>query len=122
MSDANQRTKPRVALKLEIDLHTETNFYTGFAMNISAGGIFVATHVPAEVGERIPVSFLLPNNPKPIEIIGEVRWNREYNPIYPDTHPGMGLKFVDISDEEKEIINDYIRDIREPYFHPDEDE
>ncbi len=116
------RRDPRVSLKVEIDIHTETNFYTGFAVNISSGGIFVATHVPAQLGEKIPLSFMLPNTKRPIETTGTVRWFREYNPLYPDVHPGMGLNFEDLEDSEAQIIDDYIKNYREPYFHPSEDE
>ena len=116
------RRDPRVSLKVEIDIHTETNFYTGFAVNISSGGIFVATHVPAQLGEKIPVSFMLPNGKKPIETVGTVCWFREYNPLYPDVHPGMGLRFEELEDEDDKIIDDYIKNYREPYFHPSDDE
>jgi len=122
MSGVENRYQPRVSLKVEIGIHTETNFYTGFAMNVSAGGIFIATHVPAKVGEEIPLSFTLPNSPKPIEAVGVVCWYREYNPLYPETHPGMGLKFKEIPEAVEKTIDDYIKNIREPYFHPEEDE
>ena len=121
-NSSESRITPRVALKVEIAIHSETNFYTGFAMNISTGGLFIATHVPAAVGAKVPVTFTLPNSSRVIEVSGEVVWYRDYNPLYPDTHPGMGLKFADIKEEDAKIINDYISNIREPYFHPGEDE
>ena len=122
MGDAEMRSGQRVSLKVEIDVHSETNFYTGFAVNISSGGIFVATHVPAKVGEEIPLSFTLPNESHPIETTGKVCWRREYNPLYPDTHPGMGLEFVGLRNEDARAINEYITTVREPYFHPGEEE
>ncbi len=122
MSSPEQRIASRVSLKVEIDIHTETNFYTGFSVNISTGGIFVATHVPAKVGEEIPLSFKLPNRDEAIEAVGYVCWYREYNPLYPDTHPGMGLRFRGLNEEDAKTINDYIQHFREPYFHPEDDE
>lgn len=121
-SGSELRQSQRVSLKVEIGIHSETNFYTGFSVNVSSGGIFVATHVPARVGERIPLSFTLPNRPRPIEATGVVCWFREYNPLYPDTHPGMGLRFVELSEEDEQVINEYLHNIREPYFHPGDDE
>ncbi len=123
MTSGNEsRTNTRVSLKVEIGIQSPTNFYTGFAVNISTGGIFVATHVPAKVGEKIPLSFTLPNTPRTIEATGVVCWYREYNPVYPETHPGMGLRFEDLNGEDEKIINEYILKFREPYFHPEEDE
>ncbi len=118
---ADKRQDQRINLKIEISLHSETNFFTGFSSNISTGGVFISTHVPAKVGEKVPLSFLLPNSPKTLEIVGVVKWYREYNPVYPDTPPGMGLMFEEISEEDQIIINEYIGNIREPYFHPEDD-
>ncbi len=118
---ADKRSDPRVNLKIEISLHSETNFFTGFSVNISTGGVFVSTHVPAKVGEKVPISFQLPNSPKTIETIGVVKWYREYNPVYPETPPGMGIMFEGLSKEDEMIIDEYINTIREPYFHPGED-
>ena len=122
MSDTDYRKSPRVELSVEIDVNTDTNFYTGFTENISNGGIFVATHTPAKVGEEVPLSFKLPNTNHVIKTKGTVQWNRDFNKVYPDTHPGMGLKFISLSKEDEHIINEYIRNVREPYFHPSEDE
>lgn len=122
MSDTEYRNTPRVELSVEIDIDTETNFYTGFTENISTGGIFVATHTPALVGSEVPISFKLPNTNYIVKTRGVVQWNRDFNKVYPDTHPGMGLRFLTLSLEDEEAINEYIKNVREPYFHPSEDE
>ena len=122
MSDSEKRGMPRIPLKIEIGIHSETNFYTGFSVNISSGGIFIATHVPSNPGDIIPLSFNLPNSGRTIEANGVVRWYREYNPLYPETHPGMGVKFIDLSPDDQKIVNEYITNLREPYFHPEEEE
>ena len=122
MSSSAERKSIRVNLKVEIDIHSETNFYTGFSENISSGGIFIATHFPAKIGEKVPLVFKLPNSPRSLEVVGTVRWFREYNPFTPNISPGMGLLFEELSEEDAEIINEYITEYREPYFHPEEDD
>ncbi len=50
MFNNDYRESARVELSVEIDVDTDSNFYTGFTENISTGGIFIATHTPAIVG------------------------------------------------------------------------
>jgi len=116
------RESPRVELSVEIDVDTDSNFYTGFTENISTGGIFIATHTPATVGSEVPVTFKLPNTEYVIKTSGVVQWYRDFNKVYPDTHPGMGLRFTSLTDEDENVINEYIRNVREPFFLPSEDE
>lgn len=115
------RHETRVELKVALDVKSPTNFFTGIAMNISTGGIFIATHVPARVGEIIPLSFALPDEKQDVHVICEVCWSRRYRAEFPDAHPGMGLRFRDLLPADAERINRYIHTVREPYFHPGED-
>ena len=108
--------------KIEVNLESESNFYTGFLDNISSGGIFVATHVPEQEGTEVPITFTLPNFSKPIIAKAKVCWSREYNPIYPETNPGMGMQFMDLTPEIASAINDFMATIRHPDFMPSEGE
>jgi uncharacterized protein (TIGR02266 family) len=115
--------KPRAAripVDVEIDIHSESNFFTGFAANISSGGLFVATHTPAKIGERVVVKFALPSHPEEMEAEGIVRWIRDFNPLHPDIHPGMGLQFVDLPPEVQSATEQFLNE-REPLFHPEDD-
>ena len=115
------RHETRVELKVALDVKSPTNFFTGIAMNISTGGIFLATHVPARVGEIIPLSFALPDEKQDVHVMSEVCWSRRYRAEFPDAHPGMGLRFLNLLPADAERINRYIHTVREPYFHPGED-
>jgi len=115
------RAASRIPTKVEIGINSETNFYTGFSVNISSGGLFIGTHAPAEVGAEIPLSFSLPGADRVVSAVGVVRWRREFNPQFPGVHPGMGVKFTDLMPEDENLINDYLLTVREPYFHPEED-
>ena len=114
------RRAARIPIDVEIDIHSESNFFTGFAANISSGGLFVATHTPAKIGERVVVKFSLPNHPEAMEAEGMVRWIRDFNPLHPDIHPGMGLQFVDLSPDVQRETERFL-DEREPLFHPEDD-
>ena len=116
-SGIERRRFPRKPLQVEVGVYTETNFYQGFSENISEGGIFVATYDIKPTGEVIELEFKLPGEEEPIRVKGEVRWVREYNPANPDMIPGMGIQFIELSEEAGKKIEKFIREQREPYFY-----
>lgn len=102
-----RREYPRMAIEAHIGFQSETNFYTGFSMDISSGGLFVATYNVPSLGTKVNLNFKLPSGPL-MSLDGEVRWIREYNEITPDITPGIGVKFEALSPEETDQINAYI--------------
>lgn len=128
-ASANLRRQPvpplrqhrRVALKVEVTLQSESNFYNGFSVNISEGGLFVATHDYKPIGTRLTLDMNIPDGRGPISVSCEVRWVREYNEMVPDMVPGMGVRFLNLSDEVAGRIEEFIEDMRDPLFFDDED-
>jgi uncharacterized protein (TIGR02266 family) len=116
--EAQRRNYSRYAVDLDVGLGSDHNFYAGFAENLSAGGIFVATHLLKPVGSSIELSIHLPDRDKPIIGKGEVRWVREYNERS-DMPPGMGIRFNEIEPEAVVLIEAFLRQ-REPLFFDDE--
>ena len=115
---AQRRTHPRYSVDLDVSLGSDHNFYSGFAENLSAGGIFVATHLLKPVGSQIEVTIHVPDSEVPIRGRGEVRWIREYNERS-DTPPGMGIRFYALEANAIEGIQAFLAQ-REPLFF-DED-
>lgn len=105
----------RKDIQLDVSLYSDSNFYAGFTENLSAGGVFVATHNLLAVGEKLDVTITLPND-EAIVGHGVVRWLREYNEAS-DCPPGMGIQFESISNEE--LMREFLA-ARAPLFH-DED-
>jgi|RhiMethySRZTD1v2_1073278.scaffolds.fasta_scaffold45843_3 uncharacterized protein (TIGR02266 family) len=113
-----RRSESRFAVDLDVGLGSDHNFYAGFAENLSAGGIFVATHLLKPVGSSIELSIHLPDLEAPIVGKGEVRWVREYNERS-DMPPGMGIRFNEIGPEAQTAIEKFLKQ-REPLFFDDE--
>jgi uncharacterized protein (TIGR02266 family) len=112
-----RRAHERTSLSLDVTVEGDHNFFTGLTENISEGGLFVATHVLREVGSRLPLEFTLPGRSAPIRATGQVRWIRIYSETS-DAPPGMGLQFLDLSDEDKAAISHYVAR-RSPIFWDD---
>jgi uncharacterized protein (TIGR02266 family) len=116
--NAELRTDPRAAVELDVSLGSEHNFYAGFVENLSAGGVFVATHLLRPVGEVIEISIHISEDNLIVKGTGEVRWLREFNEDS-DVPPGMGVKFLELDAGADEAIQRFLTH-REPLFFDDE--
>jgi uncharacterized protein (TIGR02266 family) len=98
-----------------LNMDTDHQFYNGFSENIEEGGIFVATFDPKPVDAKVIVNFKLPGG-RPVTARGRVHFVREYNPTTPETAPGMGVRFTDLLQSDKEAIEEYLKQ-RAPMFY-----
>lgn len=113
-----KRASPRANAYLCIDLCSEHNFWTGLTMNISEGGVFVATHVNLPVGTLVGLHLELPREKQHILTLGEVRWSRDYTGD-DDVPPGLGVKFIGLEKNATLAIRKFVTSIREPLlFEP----
>jgi uncharacterized protein (TIGR02266 family) len=118
LSDAGHRREhSRFSVDLDVTVGSDHNFYAGFAENLSAGGVFIATHKLKPAGSRIELSINLPDGVQ-IKAQGEVRWIRVFNE-QSDTPPGMGVKFEDLDAGSIVAIQSFLAR-REPLFFDDE--
>lgn len=114
LSNDDRRLFRRTFFKTSVHLSSESNFYTGFMNDISEGGLFVATHNIMERGSVVDLEFSLPDNKTIIHVQGEVRWIREYYPGN-DGHPGMGFSFLDLKEEDRLRIEQFVK-VRDTIF------
>ncbi|MCE9574996.1 MAG: PilZ domain-containing protein [Deltaproteobacteria bacterium] len=127
---ADRRAAPRVLLDLEVDYTAEDNFLFAYITDISATGIFVRTLAPEPPGTLLNLRFTprpLASGPRIVlddtalddlalagpgrfEVEGEVIWVNPFRPGQPEsTHPGMGIRFVALSDDLRERLIDLIQ-------------
>ncbi len=108
------RAAPRFNVELQVNVFSESNFYAGFTENLSATGIFVATHVLRPIGSSIEVSVLFPGRVEPVRFRGEVRWLRDIS-AGSDGEPGMGIRFDSLTPEQNALMSEFLR-TRDPLF------
>jgi c-di-GMP-binding flagellar brake protein YcgR len=74
-----KRTSERIFVEQEIRVERGEEAHEGLTSNISLGGaqLRVELSPPVEIGERIRVSFRVPQLPEPLEAQAEVRWRSE---------------------------------------------
>ncbi len=110
---SQMRRSARANAYLCIDLCSEHNFWTGLTMNLSEGGVFVATHVILPPGTLVGLHLELPRSPQRIMTLGEVRWSRAYTGN-DDVPPGLGIQFVGLDETSLAAIRKFVTTIREP--------
>ncbi len=104
----DQRDRVRVRMAVDVTMHTESHFYAGLSQNISEGGLFIATYEHLALGTPLELTVSLPSQP-PITIKGEVRWVREATEFTADFSPGVGVAFSDLPEDEKTLIESFLR-------------
>lgn len=114
---SHRRGHARFSVDLDVSLGSDHNFYSGFAENLSAGGVFVATHQLRPVGEMVEVCVHLPDGTE-VRAVGEVRWVRLFN-AESDMPPGMGLRFRELDPASDQAIERFLSH-RDPIFYDDE--
>jgi uncharacterized protein (TIGR02266 family) len=80
-------------------------FFTGFARDVSRGGIFIHTYDPPEVGTRLEVTFLVPILDTIIQLPAEVAWVRPEDRAPRAELVGFGARFLQVPPEVARAIN-----------------
>ncbi len=114
----DSRRNPRASVYVSIDVFSEHNFWTGLTMNMSEGGVFVATHHRVAVGTTLVVNMMLPFESQAIVTLAEVRWTRDYTGDA-DVPPGLGLQFVNLDESSLAKIRKFVSTVREPLYFED---
>ncbi len=103
-----KRVSPRLAIQVSVDFQALTEFSLGTSFDISPRGIFVRTTQVLPSGQSLLVRFTLPGVDHTFKAVGRVVWS---SPTDTEGHPaGMGVQFLDMSEDEQAAIEQYIVD------------
>ncbi|ATB44501.1 TIGR02266 family protein [Corallococcus macrosporus] len=115
--EKDARRNGRVRMHTSIDMRSDSNFFTGFSLDISEGGVFIATVDAVPRGTQVELDFTLPGG-RPMKVTGVVRWVREANSRTPELMPGVGVQFTGLPPEVASAISSFVT-TRDPMFFPD---
>jgi uncharacterized protein (TIGR02266 family) len=120
----DRRQWERVLVDFEVDYGHDDTFLFAYITDISQMGIFVRTNAPEEPGTRLHLRFSrLPQGMAPVECEGEVIWINPYRPgDRENLNPGMGIRFVDLTYDQRESIKELVRTFAYLSGEDDEDE
>jgi uncharacterized protein (TIGR02266 family) len=96
---------------IEIDLNFESmrRFQAEFSPNLSADGLFIDTGEPLAPGAVVRFRVILPEGFVLLEGTAVVEWNRLADAIA-DGPPGMALRFVTLSPQNQELVEQLVQD------------
>jgi uncharacterized protein (TIGR02266 family) len=103
MAGSDRRIHPRVPIKLLVQfrLTDVDQFMREHAVNLSVGGMFIATSDPRPFGVLVYLQFRVADGGTLIEGLGRV-----VHVNHPDTNePGMGIEFVNLDEGSREFID-----------------
>ena len=98
-NESFMREKPRKNCLVAVKCNIGDTSFTSHIINISVHGVFIDSNNRFPVGQRIRMTFKLPNTPKALELKGRV--NRS-------GLQGIGVNFLDLNQNQQEIIRAYI--------------
>jgi len=106
---------PRQNIRIEVSLNVEVGNRAVFGnvlrsetvTTLSEGGLYIKTLTPEPVNTVIPLKLFIRN--KEIRVTAIVLYSSE-KIGGPHKVPGMGMKFVSISPEDKAIVHDFIQE------------
>ena len=97
--------------RVAVDCETEDTFLYANITNISEMGIFVRTQEPLEVGTRLTLKFSPPGTEEPFIATGQVQWVNPVRMLADNPNPGMGIRFVNLTSEERERLVEMVHTI-----------
>lgn len=107
----NRRSADRFDVVWSVDCEAEDTFLYASITNISELGIFVRTNQPLQIGTRLTLRFRVPASREEFVLTGQVQWVNPLKVLAENLNPGMGVRFVDLTPEDRERIVETIHTI-----------
>lgn len=99
-----RRNRPRVARVLSLSFKSGSGLVRAFSKNVTADGIFIKTARVLPEGDRFFLNLQLPDDPVTLQIGCEVAWIAQSQDREAPAAEGMGIKFVQISKNDRRKI------------------
>ena len=106
-----RRSSTRFDVTWSVDCETEETFLYAAIANISELGIFVRTIDPSSIGTHVTLRFVPPDASEPFVLQGTVQWVNTVRPMHDNPNPGMGIRFVNLTLDDRERLVATIRTI-----------
>ena len=102
MADEERRIFPRAKLKWRVLLKVNNKVIEGVTKDVSAGGAYVRCAKPLRLNQVFDMVIKTPDNS--LNVKAEVVWSNIYGPDDEINPRGMGVMFLDISEQDQRYI------------------
>jgi hypothetical protein len=107
--EEERRQHQRAKVSWSVTIQTEEGTIERATYNISPDGAFIRGLSPLELHEVVDMTFSGPDHP--ITVKARVVWTSSRVPPKEDMPRGVGVEFINISDEDREIISSFVAGI-----------
>lgn len=102
------KTELRFPKALSLSYKDRKTFLKAYTSDSDMGGLFIKAENPLSPGHKFQLKLIMPGISNPLQIKCEVIWARKREKSLPDLQPGMGIKFIEMSDRSREVLKKYI--------------
>ena len=104
---AERRRFPRVQVTWPVVMKTRRGSIAAKTRDIGAGGAFIETSERPDLDENFQV-ILKPSDGKAISVTAEKAWCGNISFNAKETYSGMGIKFIQLSPRDKQLISELV--------------
>jgi hypothetical protein len=104
--DSDRRSYPRAEIRWPVTVKTTRGFIEAKLRNLGVGGAYIHCDETANLGEIVTLTIKPPDSPV-LSITAEVIWTGKVLAL------GMGVRFVEISDKDRQYIYDTVSELIE---------
>ena len=104
-----ERFDVEMGVTWSVDTDADDTFLYANISNISALGIFVRTTEPLAAGTKLTLRFSVDGHER--KLAGQVQWVNPVRALGDNLNPGMGIRFLDLSPDDRERLVEIVRTI-----------
>ena len=93
------RRFPRRKCVMVVDCEAKGSMSRDYVLDVSQGGVFLETTRLLGIGEKVRLTFSLPNVDKPLKISGKVVWKNIH---------GVGVEFDSVKPEQHKLLESIV--------------
>lgn len=101
----DRRLDGRAPIELKVEYKRVNTFFADYTKNISKGGTFIKTRKPLDIGTEFLFRLHVPALGAPLALRGRVQWVVNEGEEGPGESPGMGIRFIYESEEQKAEVH-----------------
>ena len=94
----------KAKIKWPVSIKTDERSLDGVTLDMSTNGAFVSCANPLRLNEVFDMTIDIPNSDRPLKMSVEVVWSNIYGPDDEISPRGMGVRFLEISSEDRKVI------------------
>lgn len=99
----------RVPIQLLVDYKSGGNYLFDFCKDLGAGGVFIQTDKPLEMGSPIDLTFTIPDSKETLMTKGTVIWVQKPVADREDLSAGMGVQFSGFSTDQRALLEEFVQ-------------